>query len=73
MRTKVNSRYRAILRPRTVQCLEHWECQKAGRGLFGYGEVWESLYVVATKKEAQDFINRMEGEGLIYPEEEQLL
>ena len=71
LKTKMNSNFRAVLRPRTMQRLEHWEIQRAGRGLFGWGETWEAVYVVATKKEAQEFINRMESEGMIYPEIEE--
>lgn len=59
-------RYRARLRLATKDALECWEVQQRGAFLW-FWEVWDPLYVVDTRTQAQQDVDRLELEGIIYP------
>ena len=67
MSGKSDSIYRAVLRPRTVESLEHWEVQER-RHFWFRSFYWHPIAIVESRDEAQSFINRMEREGVIYPQ-----
>ena len=69
MKIKIDASYRAVLKPRTIERLEHWEVQERRQFLFR-SFAWHPIAVVETKEEAQEYINRMERASVLYPQEE---
>ena len=60
--------HRAVLAIATDDHVEHWEVQRRKRDWFGR-EYWERVARVATQELAQQLVNRLEHDGVVYPTE----